>query len=259
MNEATIRGQGNRQKDSSVRKRRRPDVVADAIREKIVEHRLSPGDRIPSGWVAPEQLGVSRGTLREALKALEIQGLIATRSGPGGGIFVSAVRADDAIQLLDNLFLFKAPSIADIYGIRKKLEPELAASVAGKLTDETIDHLKDTIRLYEEEPKTAEEEYSQRLAELDFHSELASRCENALLGFICKFLVSLLRDMTVCREIYREPNPQLREAGLHYQVRLLRAIKRGDQEEARQIMHDHMIEAEKYMLEMAAIRAPGEH
>jgi len=242
----------------AARKRRRPDITADAIREKIVEARLAPGDRIPAQWIAPAQLGVSRGTLREALKVLEFQGLIQTRSGPGGGAFVSTVRTEDAIQMLNNLFLFKAPTIADIYAIRKDLEPQLAASVTGRLTEADLESLQHKIRLYEDEPETAEEEYRQRIAELDFHSELARRCDNALLGFICTFLVSLLQDMTVCREIYRKPNPELREAGLHYQIRLIRAIKQGRKEEAWQIMHDHMIEAEKYMLEMAAVRAPAE-
>ena len=103
-------------------------------------------------------------------------------------------------------------------------------------------------------PKTAEEEYRQRLAELDFHAELARSSSNRLLGFVAVFLLSLLRDMTVCREIYKEPNPELRETGLHYQVRLLRVIKAGDEAQARQIMHDHMVEAEVYMLERAAMR-----
>ena len=61
--------------------------------------------------------------------------------------------------------------------------------------------------------------------------------------------------MTVCREIYQLPNPQLRETGLHYQVRLLRAIRQGKAERARQIMLDHMVEAEKFMLKSAAMRA----
>lgn len=87
---------------------------------------------------------------------------------------------------------------------------------------------------------------------------MAALCGNALLGFICKFVANLLRDMTECREIYRKPNPALRETGLHYQVRLLRAIKQGKAEKAREIMREHMIGAEKYMLKMAAARAPGE-
>ena len=110
------------------------------------------------------------------------------------------------------------------------------------------------IRLYEAEPATAEEEYQQRLAELDFHAELARQSDNEILGFVCVLLLSLLREMTVCREIYSRPNPELRERGLHYQVQLLRAIKAGEAERARTIMRRHMEEAERYMLASAAMR-----
>jgi len=229
-------------------------MVAQQIREQIVEAGLRPGDRVPNDWLMPEAVKVSRGTLREALKVLEYQGLISTRSGPGGGVFVASVEPGEAIRLLDNLFLFDQPSIADIYTLRKQLEPELAAAVAGNLTDEAFQSLQSCIRLYEDEPQTAEQEYDQRLAELDFHEELARHCSNPILAFTCSFLLSLLRDMTVCRSIYKEPNPDLRATGLHYQVQLLRAIKSGDVELCRMIMRSHMFEAERYMLERAAMR-----
>lgn len=241
------------------RRRKRPDIAADTIRDRIMEAGLAPGDRVPADWLDPDTLKISRGTLREALKVLEFQGLIASKTGPGGGIFVTAIAPDNALRMLDNLFLFEPPSIANIYAIRKLIEPELAASAAREtLSNEAFEALQSTIRLYEAEPKTAEEEYRQRLAELDFHAELARATPNRLLGFVAVFLLSLLRDMTVCREIYRESNPELRETGLHYQVRLLRAINAGDAEQARAIMHDHMIEAEKYMLERAAMRERGQ-
>ncbi|MCX2721763.1 FadR/GntR family transcriptional regulator [Roseibium salinum] len=244
--------------DPQTRKRlRRTDMVAQQIREQIVEAGLQPGNRVPNDWLMPETVKVARGTLREALKVLEYQGLISTKSGPGGGVFVASVEPGAAIRLLDNLFLFDPPSIADIYALRKQLEPELAASVAGRLSVTAFQVLQGCIRLYEDEPKTAEEEYAQRLAELDFHEELARQCANPLLAFTCSFLLSLLRDMTVCRSIYKEPNPALRETGLHYQVRLLRAIKAGDAELCRTIMRDHMADAEKYMLERAAMRTRG--
>lgn len=237
------------------KRRKRPDIIADAIRDRIMETGLSPGDRVPAGWINPDNLKASRGTLREALKLLEFQGLISSKTGPGGGVFVAAIAPENAIRMLDNLFLFEPPTISDIYAIRKLIEPELAASAASSgLSREAFEALQSTIRLYEDEPATVEEEYRQRLAELDFHAELARNSPNRLLGFTAVFVLSLLRDMTVCREIYQEPNPQLRETGLHYQVRLLRAIKAGDADQARTIMHEHMIEAEKYMLERAAMR-----
>ncbi|KJS17643.1 MAG: transcriptional regulator [Hoeflea sp. BRH_c9] len=239
----------------AAKKRKRPDITADVIRDRIMASGLSPGDRVPAGWLDPDILKVSRGTLREALKLLEFQGLVTSKTGPGGGAFVAAIAPENALRMLDNLFLFAPPSIADIYAIRSLIEPELAASVAAdSLTPEAFEALQDTIRLYEAEPASSEDEYRQRLAELDFHAELARHSSNRLLGFIAVFLLSLLRDMTVCREIYQLPNPELRESGLNYQVRLLRAIKAGDAERARAIMREHMREAAKYMMERAAMR-----
>ncbi len=237
------------------KRRKRPDIISDAIRDRLMAAALVPGDRVPADWLDPERLGVSRGTLREALKILEFQGLIASKTGPGGGAFVAAIDPDNAIRILDNLFLFEPPSIADIYAIRRVIEPELAATAArDSLSDRTFTALQARIRLYEDEPASSEDEYRQRLAELDFHAELARNSSNRLLGFVAIFLLSLLRDMTVCREIYQLSNPQLRETGLHYQVRLLRAIKQGDAALARETMLQHMVEAEKYMLKSVAMR-----
>lgn len=239
----------------TAKRRKRPDIAADAIRDRIMGSGLAPGDRVPADWLHPDNLKISRGTVREALKILEFQGLIASKTGPGGGVFVTSIPSEIAIRMLDNLFLFEPPSIADIYAIRKLIEPELAAAAAGgSLSPESFEALRATIRLYEAEPASAEEEYRQRLAELDFHTELARNNPNRLISFVANFLLSLLRDMTVCREIYHLPNPDLRETGLHYQVRLLRAIRAGEAERARTIMADHMVEAEAYMMERAAMR-----
>ncbi|WP_306119334.1 MULTISPECIES: FCD domain-containing protein [unclassified Roseitalea] len=241
------------------RRRKRPDVIADAIRDKIMQSDLQPGDRVPTEWLADEALRASRGTLREAMTILEFQGLITTRTGPGGGAFVTAVDTTNVLSMLNNLFLFEPPSIADIYALRKFVEPELAALAAREgLSDAAFEALQATVRLYEAEPRSASEEYRQRLAELDFHAELARMGSNKLLGFIAVFLLNLLRDMTVCREIYQQPNPRLRRTGLHYQVQLLRAIRAGESEKARTLMHDHMVEAEAYMLERAAMRTRPE-
>lgn len=236
------------------RRRKRPDLVADQVRERIVVNGLAPGDRLPQDWIRPESWHVSRGTMREALKILESQGLLVSKTGPGGGTFVSSVEDGEAIRMLDNLFLHRPPSIADIYAVRRELEPLVVGEMAGELSPETFALLQAKIRLYEDEPSTVEEEYRQRMAELDFHEELARVCKNRLLGFLCRFLISLLRDTTECRAIYRQHNPQLRETGLHYQVALLRAIKAGDGRKASAIMRDHMAAAEAYMIERAEVR-----
>jgi GntR family transcriptional repressor for pyruvate dehydrogenase complex len=236
------------------RRRKRPDIVADQIRDRIVVNGLVPGDRLPQDWIRPETWHVSRGTLREALKILESQGLVVSKTGPRGGAFVSSVEPGEAIRMLDNLFLHRPPSIADIYAVRRELEPLMVGELAGKLSPDTFALLQSKIRLYEDEPATVDEEYRQRMAELDFHEELARVSGNRLLGFLCRFLVSLLRDMTECRAIFRQHNPHLRETGLHYQVALLRAIKSGDAQKATAIMREHLVAAEAYMIERAEFR-----
>ena len=75
---------------------------------------------------------MAKGTIREAMRVLEAQGLIKTRTGPGGGSFVHEVSQQRAKALLGNYFYFKDLTIGDIYQLRLTLEPELAATLAGK-------------------------------------------------------------------------------------------------------------------------------
>src|SRR5690606_12008179 len=116
-------------------RRKRSDMVADRVRELIVDSDLEPGDRLPYGWLAQLESTVATRTMRDALKALATEGLVRSRTGPGGGASVAALSGDQAIRLVGNLFLFQQPSIADIYALRKLLEPELVAGLAGRLDE----------------------------------------------------------------------------------------------------------------------------
>lgn len=229
------------------RARRRTDEICDAIKDWIVDAQFKPGDRLPQERDLILRFNASKSTVREALQALQAQGLIKTRSGPGGGAFVAALHEDRAIELLGNYFFFKQPTIRDIYTMRKLLEPELVASVIGVLSEADFRRLEETMRVYNHPPANVGEEYQQRLAELDFHTVLAELCPNPVLGFVCGFLHSLLRNLTICRRIYDTPNPELREHALHYQARLMAALRAGDAESARAIMYQHMCTAQTYM------------
>lgn len=234
------------------RRLKRPDDIAERIKDLMVEHSLKPGDRLPGERELMQQFHASKSTVREALKALDTQGLIRARSGPGGGVFVAELSGSRAMELLGNHFFFRQPSIGDIYTVRVELEPELAASVVGHLTEEDFRRLQNTMRLYEKPPADRGEEYRQRLAELDFNSELAELSPNPILGFICGFMQNLLRNLTICKQIYGTPNPELREHALHYQLELLRALKASDADAARSITHQHMLAARAYMEECEA-------
>ena len=228
-------------------RRSRPVRVAEAIKEWVVSQKLQDGDRLPGEAELIARFGMAKSTIREAMRILEAQGLIETRTGPGGGSFVGAVSADRAKALLANYFYFQDLSVADIYQLRRVLEPELAASLAGRLSPEQLAALEAVTARYPAPASTAEEERDQHVASLAFHRKLADFSKNPLLAFVVGFMARILTDLTVYRRLYDPPNRALHEAGVAYQTDLIAALREGRAEDARAIMRAHMETAEALM------------
>jgi DNA-binding FadR family transcriptional regulator len=228
-------------------KRSRPVRVAEEIKTWVVERDLQQGDKLPNETEMIAQFGVSKGTVREAMRILEAQGLIITRTGPGGGSFVDKVSAERARSLLANYFYFQNLSIADIYQMRRALEPELAASLAGQLDEAQLGEMESLAARYPEPAQSAEEEKEQHIASLEFHARLAEFSGNALLGFVISFMARVLTDMTIYRKLYDPPNLELWRRGRAHQMQLVQALRDGDAAAARQIMASHMQGAEEQM------------
>ncbi|MBA8840432.1 GntR family transcriptional regulator [Ochrobactrum sp. RH2CCR150] len=242
---------GARARPGATKAKRRPEEIADRIKDFIRVKTLEPGDRLPQEKELIDRFKAAKGTVREAMKALETQGLIYTRSGPGGGAFVAEPSARHAMEMLGSFFFFDQPGLSEIYAIRKLLEPEIAALLSGKLTQGDVIKLENTMRIYDRPPLDLEDQYQQRVAELDFHSLLAQQCPDRLLGFVCGLTHHLLRSLPVARAIYADPTPASREAGLVFQHRLLAALTENRAEDARRITYEHMAAAEDYMLSKA--------
>ncbi|PWK58114.1 DNA-binding FadR family transcriptional regulator [Roseicyclus mahoneyensis] len=228
-------------------RRSRPLRVAEAIKSWVVERNMRRGDRLPGEAELMARFAMAKGTIREAMRILEAQGLIETRTGPGGGSFVGEVTADRAKALLANYFYFKDLSVADIYQLRRALEPELAAALAGKLDADQIAALEGIVARYPRPAESAEEERDQHVASLAFHRKLAEFSGNPLLGFVVDFMASILADLTVYRRLYDPPNRALYDRGRASQLALIAALREGRAEEARAIMRGHMEGAEALM------------
>lgn len=233
-------------------RRKRTDEIVDAIKRMIVEHGLGPGDRLPQERDLLAQFSASKGTIREALKALEVQGLISVRTGPGGGAFIERMSEGRAMSLLSNFLFAKNLSIANIYEMRKVLEPQLAASAALTIDAAGLDRLEAIIRIYDHEPADATERWNQRMAELDFHGVVAEYSDNPILAFTCRFLQRLLKELTIAQDIYVQPEPVSRQSGIGHQRDLIHAMRRRDAGAASNILAIHMAEAEKHMLGLEA-------
>lgn len=228
-------------------RRSRPLRVADAIKDWVVERGLKPGDRLPGEAELIAQFGMSKGTIREAMRLLQAQGLVETKTGPGGGSFVGEVSRERANALLANYFYFRDVSIDDIYQVRIALEPEQAAKLAGCLAESQLAELEAIMAEYAAPAADAEEERRQHVASLRFHARLSDFGQNALLSFFINFMSQILTDLTVYKRLYKAPNHDLWQQGRDHQVDLIEALRQGDADRAREVMRSHMEMARRLM------------
>ena len=124
------------------------DQVAEDIRRRIAREGLTPGDRLPNERALMEHYGCSKGTIREALKALEVEGMVRMLSGPNGGPEIQDASIDIATQHLRQYLHFQKLDFAHVYELRQSLEVSLARNVIGKLTEEHFRRLEEIYDLF---------------------------------------------------------------------------------------------------------------
>lgn len=233
----------------NLRKRKKlSDLIVEDVKRWIVTDKMSPGDRLPNERELIELFECSKGTVREALKALEVEGLITTKTGPGGGAYLNNASIDPSTRALRNYLHFKHFDSSQVYQLRHVIEVELAISVIGHLSAEQFVALEENISVCDKRPETEEEQRLQRIVEIDFHNTLAEACPNPLLAFMARFLNDLLRDLVVLKKAYLPERHQFSEANVDYHRRILAAIKQEDEAAVRELMSEHMCDAERNML-----------
>ncbi|MNL23166.1 transcriptional regulator NanR [compost metagenome] len=134
-----------------------------------------------------------------------------------------------------------------MYQLRKVIEVELAVSVIGRLSAADFKALQDNVDFCSAPEDSEAGQREQRLAELEFHNLLARACPNPLLAFMAQFLNDLLRDLVVLKKAYKPKRKQFDAANLDYHKRLLNALQAEDESSVRQLMHEHMCDAEHHM------------
>lgn len=187
------------------------------IRDAVLSGRLKPGDRVASEKELMVQFGVSKATMREALRVLEAMGLVEIRKGIQGGVFVAEVDMTTTIHSIMNFLHFKAVSIYDITMLRFILEPSVAHMAAARMGAEDVRRLEEMIEL-------GEDNQAEITKDIGFHRYLARLSDNPILILIMDFIDNLLRDVKSQLEL---------SAGFYNQInachrRILDCLVRGD-------------------------------
>ncbi|GKT18396.1 FadR family transcriptional regulator [Acidovorax sp. SUPP2522] len=222
---------------------KRPDLVAQEIKRLITAKNLSPGDRLPRESELQAQFEVSKGTIREALKSLEVQGLVTISTGPSGGGTIAEVSLDRTLQFLQNYLFFQDVTIDNIYAVRQFLEPELAAGAVPHLTEADFEALEHSIACCD--PNSSSEDLlSQRREDVNFHDILAAANPNPFLRFTCELINEMLRQLIVYSN--RTPKSEHRrfgEANANFHREIVQAARARDAEKVRELMARHMLDA----------------
>lgn len=165
------------------------DQIIEQIRNAILSGHFKPGDKVASEKELISEFGVSKATLREALRVLEGMGLVEIRKGIAGGVFIAEVDMKTTIHGIINFLHFKTVSIKDITMIRYLLEPPVAQIAASRIQPEDIVKLESMIT---EDPVVPHTIISR---EIGFHRYLARMTENPILILVMDFIDNILDDI----------------------------------------------------------------
>jgi GntR family transcriptional repressor for pyruvate dehydrogenase complex len=165
------------------------DNIIAQIRDAILSGKIKPGNRLASEKELIDQFGVSKATMREALRVLEVIGLLEIRKGIAGGAFVAEVNMRTTLHAIVNFLHFQTVSVKEITMLRYLIEPSVAQVAAARRTDKDIEKLQQVIGAG---ITAGDTEVSK---EISFHRYLARMAENTILTLTIDMIDNLLKSM----------------------------------------------------------------
>jgi GntR family transcriptional regulator, transcriptional repressor for pyruvate dehydrogenase complex len=216
-----------------VKRSRIYEHIVGQIHALIREGRWAPGDQIPPERELAERFRVSRTSVREALRALEMQGVIDSRQG--GGTFIRTADADTLVGPLAAAILRGRRELAEVLEVRELIEPGIARLAARRATAEHVAEL-ETLLQRQRECIAAERSFVEE--DTAFHYTLAKAADNHILLRLHNVILDVLRES---RQSYLHvPNrPQM---SLRGHEAMLAAVKAKDADAAYRASLAHITE-----------------
>lgn len=226
-------------------------VIVDQIRSLIDSGVLSPGDKLPTERVLSEQLGVSRSSMREALTALEVMGIVDSR--PGSGNYIAKGMSEG---FADTAFaeLIEQGGTIEILETRGIFEPGVAALAAERRTSEDLEAMATCVQTMERNVERGEDSWE---ADWGFHRAVAAACQNPMTLAVCDLLTQRMGGVLwqVMRDRNLGTHPGRPMQYVHDHRSILQAIESGDAVAAADHMRDHVARISE---DLADAATPGQ-
>lgn len=219
----------------AIRKNRVHEEVAKQI-ERLILKKLRPGDKLPAERELAGQFGVSRSSIRDAIRRLELVGLVEPRQG--AGTVVREVSSEALVTPLANVITHRRQMVSELLDFRKMLEPPLAGRAAGRATTGEIAEMEEILRRQERKLREGELAVEE---DTEFHYCIVTASGNSVVLKVLDVVMDMLKE-TRSRSLQTEGRPQKSLAGHR---RILAAIKRHDSKAAESAMRQHIRDVEK--------------
>jgi GntR family transcriptional repressor for pyruvate dehydrogenase complex len=214
-----------------IKKTRVAEEIADRMRVLILDGTFPTGQPLPGERLLAERFGVSRGSIRDALRLLETIGLLETRHGQG--TFPHELDVNRLVAPLASVLTYRHDLRDELLDVRRMFEPAVARVAAMRLTD---DDLADLQRIVETQRRKLKSGRSAIVEDTAFHAVLARATRNRVVVRIMETLNNLLvesRALTLRQKGRPERSLQGHEA-------VVDALRRRDPDSAARAMHTHI-------------------
>jgi GntR family transcriptional repressor for pyruvate dehydrogenase complex len=223
-------------------------TIVEAIIDQIKNGKLKPGDKLPNEKEMAEQYGVSRISLREALRSLSAKGLVVTKHGEG--TFINTYDSNAVAATIYEYSLLDNTPLIEMVELRKIMESEAAKLACANATEEDIARIK-----YYKEAR--EQHYSNKMStnkielkyeyDRDFHLAIAEATHNSMF---VNFIKTIRKTLDIHQRETTSNTANIRDT-TYYHDEILKAIENRNGELAAEMMFKHIEQVENALKRLA--------
>jgi len=229
---------------ASIKGPRASQEIVHQLRQAIYLGQLCPGDKLPPERELARQFESSRVTVREAIRSLELAGLVSVKRGSGGGAFIADVDLRPLKESFSTLLRLHKVTISHLTEARLLLEPHLAALAAQRVTAGDLDRLEEVLR---EQTIAVESGQLPHAYDLRFHRLVAEASANPVLHAMMNSVADLLVEEVVSR---LHLSVAINRDILHFHEQIYRALLVRDAEQARDLMTRHVLDIQQQLWQL---------
>ncbi len=238
------------ERPAEVRTEKAAVAVANVLRRRIIGGDLDVGDSLPPEMRLVDELGVSRPTLRAALRILESEQLITVRRGSRGGAWVNAPTTSVLARRAGVYFQFRGVTLDEVHQARAAVEPPAARIVAEGRDPDAIAQLE---ALIDEEERATDDRAAFRRAGLRFHRTVVELAGNKTLIVLAAMIHGVIEQ----HASRYQPLGRYRQGPARHQEHraFVELVRAGDADQAERLWTDHLDAARQDMLREGGVRS----